>query len=232
MENSARGHWENPGIMAAACGVTVTGLLLMKEMAPRILLLGALLWVALAGTGASSPASGRRARAAVLGLGLGSQVRRDHRNGRATGCWRWRNPGKPSGMNRNIVGGWIGEGEVHVPVHEPSTRYVRYRDLPEHLGEDATVVEVQSMSRDLAVEVKTQEVPFVGSDKPDRPPDFVLLTFVLCVYVAYRVFLTPYGMNGLVLAGSPLAGPADDQPCLPLRADNVSTVAHEPLVLA
>jgi len=74
IENSARGNWENLGIMAAACGVTVTGLLLMKEMAPRILLLGALLWVALAGTGASSPASGRRARAAVLGLGLGIAV--------------------------------------------------------------------------------------------------------------------------------------------------------------
>ena len=61
--------------------------------------------------------------------------------------------------------GWIREGESHVPVHEPSTRCVGYRDLPEHLGEDASVVEVQSMSRDLAVEVKTQEVPFVGSDE-------------------------------------------------------------------
>jgi hypothetical protein len=62
IEDSARGNWENLGILAAACGVTVTGLLLMKEMAPRILLLGALLSVALAGIGASSPASGRRAR--------------------------------------------------------------------------------------------------------------------------------------------------------------------------
>jgi len=74
IENSARGNWENLGIIAAACGVTVTGLLLMKEMAPRILLLGALLWVALSATGASSPAAGRRARAAVLGLGLGIAV--------------------------------------------------------------------------------------------------------------------------------------------------------------
>lgn len=74
IEGSARGNWENLGIMAAACGVTVTGLLLMKQMAPRILLLGALLWVALAGIGASSAASGRRARAALLGLGLGIAV--------------------------------------------------------------------------------------------------------------------------------------------------------------
>jgi hypothetical protein len=74
IEDSARGNWENLGIMAAACGVTVTGLLLMKQIAPRILLLGALLWVALAGIGASSAASGRRARAALLGLGLGIAV--------------------------------------------------------------------------------------------------------------------------------------------------------------
>lgn len=95
IENSARGHWENPRPWPrhAACGMTVTGLLLMKEMASHILLLGALRWVALAGTGASSPASGRRARAAVVGL-LKPAVRVGRSRGRASPRgWRNRHTG-------------------------------------------------------------------------------------------------------------------------------------------
>jgi hypothetical protein len=200
IEGSARGNWENLGIMAAACGVTVTGLLLMKQMAPRILLLGALLWVALAGIGASSAASGRRARAALLGLGLGIAViasywlRWSVRFIRPDEwdflCFYLNGPVAAHGLNfydRGVFAEVF--RQISIP-YAPSRGFVNgYLNITFPYPPPTIFLFMPLGYLDYA----SANILWLG---------FVLLTFVLCVYVAYRVFLSPYGMNGLVLAAA------------------------------
>lgn len=217
IEDSARGNWENLGIMAAACGVTVTGLLLMKQMAPPSCPRCAPLGSPSPVSGHLRPASGRRARAALLGLGLGIAVIASYWL-RVCLVHRTRRMGLPVLLpQRPGRGSWI--------------ELLRPRRLRRGVPTDLDTLRTESRIRERVSERHLPlSTPTIFLFMPLGYLDyasanilwlgFVLLTFVLCVYV----FLTPYGMNGLVLARSPLAGPADDQPCLPLRADNVSAV--------